>query len=296
MKVKFWGVRGVNPSSSKDTPDYGYNTPCIELKGDDDERLIIDAGSGLIGLSEALRDSDKIAKEYHILLTHTHPGHIMGFPSFHPLYDRDSKVVIMSLVNFSASLRDILFQKEVSIESDQLKAKIEYVEISEESFNINKFNISSMFLNHSIITLGYRIEYKNKVVVTMYDTESYRNLFSGSEYEEEEKEEYLQAKQYVEDMNNRMVSFARGADLLIHDAEYKKEEYDSHIGFGHSTIDYAVEMGLKSSVKRLALFHHHYNRTDKELEDIQLYAKDLARQTNSNIDLFCSKEGQSISI
>ena len=51
MKLKFWGVRGSIPTPGKHTVRYGGNTPCLELRLDDDELIIFDAGSG-IGLSK----------------------------------------------------------------------------------------------------------------------------------------------------------------------------------------------------------------------------------------------------
>src|SRR5260370_31253943 len=69
-----------------------------------------------------------------------------------------------------------------------------------------------------------------------------------------------------------VIEFARGADLLIHDAQYLPEEYFSRAkarkGWGHSPVDMAVDVARKAEVKRLVLFHHeptHYHKTMKKI-------------------------------
>ena len=55
MLVRFWGVRGSVPWATADSIGHGCNTPCVEIS---DERtgalLVLDAGSGIVGLGEAL--------------------------------------------------------------------------------------------------------------------------------------------------------------------------------------------------------------------------------------------------
>ena len=55
MLVRFWGVRGSVPWATADSIGHGCNTPCVEIR---DERtgalLVLDAGSGIVGLGQAL--------------------------------------------------------------------------------------------------------------------------------------------------------------------------------------------------------------------------------------------------
>ena len=62
--------------------------------------------------------------------------------------------------------------------------------------------------------------------------------------------------------------FARGADLLIHDAEYRPEEYSRTRTWGHSVYTDALRLALDAEVARLGLFHHNQERTDQDLEEM----------------------------
>ncbi len=80
-----------------------------------------------------------------------------------------------------------------------------------------------------------------------------------------------------------VIEFARGADLLIHDAQYIPEEYFSRTkarkGWGHSTVDMAVDVARKAEVKRLVLFHHEPTHDDKTMKEIEKQAKALFHST-----------------
>jgi ribonuclease BN (tRNA processing enzyme) len=76
-----------------------------------------------------------------------------------------------------------------------------------------------------------------------------------------------------------IIEFARGADLLIHDAQYRHEEYFSDLkpkkGWGHSTVEMAAEVAIKSGVKRLVLFHHEPTHKDTVIRAMERKAKQL---------------------
>ena len=62
------------------------------------------------------------------------------------------------------------------------------------------------------------------------------------------------------------LDLARGVDLLLHDAQYTREEYPRHVGWGHSTIHDALAFARLAGVKHLVLFHHDPGREDAALE------------------------------
>jgi len=80
-----------------------------------------------------------------------------------------------------------------------------------------------------------------------------------------------------------IIEFFRGADLLIHDAQYLNEEYFSRTkprkGWGHSTLDMAIDVAKKAEVKRLVLFHHEPTHDDKTMKQIEKQAKRLFRSS-----------------
>ena len=63
-------------------------------------------------------------------------------------------------------------------------------------------------------------------------------------------------------------ALAKEADLLIHDAQYTKEEYESRVGWGHSAFEDAYRFAKLADVKQLVLFHHDPSRTDRQLSRV----------------------------
>ena len=79
MKVKIWGCRGSLPSPGRETVVYGGESTCVEVISSADERIIIDAGSGIRKLGNALLKENK-HKQLTLLFTHAHWDHLSGFP------------------------------------------------------------------------------------------------------------------------------------------------------------------------------------------------------------------------
>jgi diguanylate cyclase (GGDEF)-like protein len=88
----------------------------------------------------------------------------------------------------------------------------------------------------------------------------------------------------------------RGADLVIHDAQYTEEEYASRLGWGHSTVEYATDVALAAGVKRLALFHHDPAHDDQMMERLEFQARARVRACHGGLDVFAAREGQELTI
>ena len=59
MNVRFWGTRGSLPKPGPDTLRFGGNTSCVEVRTSLGTRVIIDCGSGLHDLGQALITAGK---------------------------------------------------------------------------------------------------------------------------------------------------------------------------------------------------------------------------------------------
>ncbi len=57
-----------------------------------------------------------------------------------------------------------------------------------------------------------------------------------------------------------------GADLVIHDAQYTPDEFETKAHWGHCTVDYAVRVAAESGARRLALFHHDPEHDDATID------------------------------
>jgi len=296
LKVKFWGVRGSIPCPGPKTAKYGGNTSCIQIKTDLDYQIIIDSGSGIRNLGASLFSDPEVKKPLKIFLffTHTHWDHIMGFPFFTPIYVPNSDITIFGPVSFEDEPLDKVIGGQLTyryfpLRLDELRSNMKYQSLKEGSMQLpGGIVVSYKYLNHPILCLGYRFEYKGKVFCTCYDHEPFQNLFAGDPINEEEG-------QLAADENNaRINAFFRNADLLVHDAQYTSKEYEKFTGWGHSTYKYALSQALKGHVKKLALFHHDPDRTDKQLNVINKEFHDSFKP--KGLDVFCSYENLEITL
>ncbi len=96
MEIRIWGVRGSVPVSSPETLRYGGNTTCLEVRTNAGERIILDAGTGIRALGEAMMREEP--GECVLLLSHRHWDHIQGLPFFAPLFDPRWKLTIYGSV------------------------------------------------------------------------------------------------------------------------------------------------------------------------------------------------------
>ena len=131
----------------------------------------------------------------------------------------------------------------------------------------------------------------------MYDNEPFRNVFptdpADPDYDEEAaKEGDLAAKEE----NEKLLAFMRGADIVIHDSQYTAKEYSAgKIGWGHSSYEYAINAAHNARAKRLLLFHHDPNRSDAELQELELfYQAKLAGRTTLGVEM--AREGTTYTI
>src|SRR5215467_14881650 len=88
MKIRFWGVRGSVPAPGPETIRYGGNTACVSVHTHTGGLVIIDMGTGLMQLGNALLAGPFGTGQGRatILLSHTHWDHIQGLGFFAPVF------------------------------------------------------------------------------------------------------------------------------------------------------------------------------------------------------------------
>ncbi|MFH1215042.1 MAG: MBL fold metallo-hydrolase [Pseudomonadota bacterium] len=305
MKVKFWGVRGSIPCPGPLTMKYGGNTPCLEVRFPDINRLIIiDAGSGLRELGNFMMKNDlpNGPIKTDIFLSHTHWDHIMGFPFFVPIYIPGTQLTVYGPVSYEQDTLEKIVGGQLTyryfpVRGEELGAAIKYIDLKEGRYNLGDgIKLTTKYLNHPILCLGYRFEYQGKVFCTAYDTETFRNIFvtdpSDPSYDEAMAEEGELA---VQDQNAVLENFVAGADLLVYDCQYTKAEYEAgKAGWGHSFFEYVCPMAGRNNVKQLALFHHDPMRTDDQMDELAKTYCGKGKFGSTNI--FFAREGDEITL
>ncbi len=305
MRVKFWGVRGSIPCPGPHTVRYGGNTVCLELQFQNPHRrIIIDAGSGLRALGNHLAQDSNNRRPFRadLFLTHTHLDHILGIPFFSPIYLSETKLKIYGPVTCEEESLEIVLGGQLSyryfpVRQAELAADIEYFDLTESRLDLGDgIHLTTKYLNHPLLCLGYRFEYRGKVFCTAYDTEPFHNLFSTNSDDPAYDEALIREGELAARAENRrMEEFIAGADVLIYDAQYTRQEYEtSRIGWGHAPVEYAIDIAKRAEVSTLALFHHDPMRTDSQLDE--LTDNFCNPRVTGDTEVFFAREGMVIDI
>ena len=301
--VRFRGVRGSHPSPGPGTVRYGGNTSCVEVRAGN-HLIILDAGTGIVSLgNEIAKNHQNSGKKPQtttvtILFSHTHHDHTQGFaffkPAYHPrttchLYGPRLKDVELekglatAMVSpyFPVSLSELssvlnirsLHETEIILYEDSSSTPkiLNYFRDnhSKEPFQVRVRVMHSLAHPNGGVFV-YKIEMDGKSLVYATDTEGY----SGGD--------------------QKLIRFAKGTDLLIHDSQYMPNDYvqgDMVVqGFGHSTVDMAAEVAAQAGAKRLALFHYDPFYDDSTVERMEKRAQDIFK------DSIASHEGLEIEL
>jgi phosphoribosyl 1,2-cyclic phosphodiesterase/DNA-binding response OmpR family regulator len=287
VRVQFWGTRGSIARPGASTARYGGNTSCIEVRSARGTLVVVDCGTGGLSLGQKLVSPGGQGRRGHILLSHTHWDHIQGIPFFDPLFVPGNDWDLYGPKGLGQSLRETLAgQMQYTyfpITLDQGEARIRYHELVEGTFDIEDIKVSTRYLNHPALTLGYRLEADGVAVVYACDHESHsRKLASGDGD--------------ITGQDLRHAEFVGRADLLIHDAQYTAEEYPAKVGWGHSSVEYVVKLAQHAQVKRVALTHHDPLRDDDAIDRLLARVRAGLRESASSLEVFAAAEGQVVEV
>ena len=320
MHVKFWGTRGSipRPDSSERvldrlravlneaTPEdiatpadvdaylnsgcrgklptvYGGNTACVQVYEDDGPSLLIDFGSGAREYSNDIMNTvGAVAPEpYHVLMSHFHWDHIMGFPFFMPAFVPGNVVNIYSCHD---NVREAFMRQHgepsFPVPFSMLGAEINFHVIEpEKTHQINGFQVTPHALNHSGVAYGFRIERDARHVVYASDAEHKPEMIH-------------EGYPYLE--------WIRDADLLIFDAQYSLAEMTSiKEDWGHSSNVVGVELALLGAVKHLMFFHHEPLNNDARLDQIVTEARrieEIMRRGNQALRISGAYDGLDVKL
>lgn len=279
MRVRFWGTRGCIPTPGRQTIRFGGNTPCVELRTDDGTILILDCGTGARALGLELHRLPRPLK-LNLLIGHTHWDYIQGFPFFFQSLSPDTEVSIYAPAGFQrgleAALANQMCYTNFPATLCDLMGRIHYIELEEGFFRLGKAVIETQYLNHPASALAFRISDGGATVAYVSNHEPFADPARLG---------------LVHPGDQRHITFLKGVDLLIHDAQYSDAEYQGRVGWGHSPASYATEVALAAEVGRLALFHHDPLHDDDEVERLALAARALVNERHASLDVFAAAEG-----
>lgn len=289
VSVTIHGCRGSHPVSGQQFSRYGGATSCISVRAGTRE-IIIDAGTGIIDygrqvLGEALSQGERVNRT--LLFSHAHFDHLNGLPYFPPIFHPETTLYLLGprshrFDTFEQTIENLLqspyfpvalhemhalkFFEDVGeadtiyfVEDDPAPVKVrshhpEHAERIPPEEDVEMKVDCMRGLNHPKNGVNiYRIEAAGRTIVHATDTEGYVHG------------------------DQRLAEYARGADLLIHDAMYTDEHYTSMPvptqGYGHSTVRIATNLASMAEVEQLCLFHHDPKSTDEMLDEVAQIAR-----------------------
>ncbi len=278
MKIKLWGTRGSLASPGSDTVRYGGNTSCVSVEGEEGTVLVLDAGTGIrrLGLNLPMD-----TKRLHIFLTHLHMDHVQGLPFFAPLRRSGVEIHIYgptsTTLQLSSRLTRYLSPPLFPVSIRELNADLHFHELPGQTVEIGELKIDAQLVVHPNPTIGYRIREGDKSVTYLPDHEPALGV-----------RQFPPPATWLSGYR-----IAEGADLLIHDSQYSAEEYRDRVGFGHSSMQHALQFGALTSVRRLVPFHHDPAHSDEEIDRI---TREAEAEIQPPFELHPGSEGSEISI
>jgi phosphoribosyl 1,2-cyclic phosphodiesterase/FixJ family two-component response regulator len=285
MYVRFWGTRGSIATPGPRTTRYGGNTSCVEVRTDDGTRIILDCGTGARELGAHLLGAEERPLRLHLLIGHTHWDHIQGFPFFGPTFLPDTELHLYAPRDFHRSLEEALAGQMqypyFPVKLADLRSSMHYTELEEGFLAIGEVRVDTQYLNHTAPTIAYRLSCGGTTIAYVTDHEPFWTPTDG-------------VFQHPGDQGH--IEFLKGADLLIHDAQYTQEEYRDRIGWGHSTTEYATDVALAAGAARLALFHHDPGHDDRTIKSLEAAMQDRVAAHDGALEVFAAAEGLALQV
>ena len=259
---------------------------------DDGSLLILDCGTGARKLGLALASKGPVRA--HLLLSHTHGDHIQGLPFFLPAFTPGSHLTIYGPAGVDRSLPQAVSGSMdyayFPVPLSSLPARFDFVELDETDFTIGSTRVRTRFLNHTAPTVGYRIEAGAATFVYATDHEAH----AAQPWRADRPVGSFDPLYLAHSGDQRHAELLRGADVVVHDTQYIGRDLPAKAGWGHSTVEYAVDVALAAGVKTLVLFHHDPNREDAGVDELLATADARVAASGLNLRVIAAAEGEEL--
>lgn len=270
VNVTCWGSRGSCAAPHTNRMEYGGNTSCFVIETES-VILILDAGSGIVPFGDALIGRrTELRKEICLLFGHLHLDHIIGLPSFKPIYRPEYRVWIYGGGRTGGILEE---QLEAVFGPPYWPVRLRDCPAYAGSRGImagtgielpGDISVRAVKANHPDQTVSYVIFINGKKIVYALDCE------------------------LDQETERELLFFAADADLLICDAQYSQEDYEVHRGWGHSAWPQWAGLAARCNVREVWLSHYAWEYCDEDLRTLENKLRKVLPRAS------CAKEGMEI--
>jgi len=276
--ITFYGVRGSTAVPGPNTARYGGNTSCVHIELENGHDLILDAGTGIRLLGQKLAKKTMPA---NILLSHGHWDHVQGYPFFEPIYQPDRIINVYISVESGRKLLSTLFQQ---MDGTHFPVRIEdlpsihvprFKGIESELYESEGIELITQALNHPGGGVAYKITENGVTCAYVTDNELDPPYAPSTNYDQ-------------------WVDYLHGVDVLIHDAQYTENDMPHKHGWGHSLISQVRQLATDAEVGALVMFHHDPDRSDSDLDEIQIENEKYLKSHRAPARSICAAEGMRI--
>jgi phosphoribosyl 1,2-cyclic phosphodiesterase len=274
LKVKMWGVRGSLPTPQtpyeqeerfrryllkcanyeraladlKEVSGFGGHTSCVEVS-QRESLLIIDGGSGIknLGLNLLKGPCGLGRGKVHILLTHFHWDHLIGFPFFVPLFIPGNEIHFYAVQPDLEEAIKLLFRKPFfPVAFEDLGSKIFFHKLVErQRQSIDGIELEPYRLDHPDPCFGFKFHSKSG---------------GAMGYAVDHESSRVSRKDLAEDL-----PLFQDLSHLVFDAQYTLLETTEKINWGHSAATVGLDIAFREEIKNVFFVHHDPNASDERI-------------------------------
>ncbi|MBI5245025.1 MAG: response regulator [Elusimicrobia bacterium] len=278
--ARVWGCRSPAP----DAASY-----CVGVEFG--SRLaLLDAGTGLTGAMGAARPQDA---QIWLLLSRHHSDHMAGFAAL----DSWLRAGCVLRVAGPGDMTEVGFIFVRSLPGTSAQ-QVQFYQLCEGPFQLwPDVTLTALLANHPGATMAFRIDHRGRSLVYCPNNE-------------------LEGPDDVQtDFNEKLARFARGTDVLLHDARFSDEDFSRRAVLepsapaadltaapegrryqGHSCPSLAMDLALKAGARRLVLFGLEAGYPAAEVERILKSGRARLRESRSTLQLDAATAGMVLEI
>jgi phosphoribosyl 1,2-cyclic phosphodiesterase len=280
VKIKFWGVRGSIPAPGPETNRYGGNTACVSITTASGALVIIDMGTGLMHLGNALMAGafGKGTGKATILLSHTHWDHIQGLGFFPPVFVGGNQFKLWGPGNSSKVLEDIL-----EGQMDPNFSPLQTLRNFSATFDVTAAACGTSFQAEGLNVVAREHAHGQTMALSFRIEEAGRVFVYASDVGYPESGPPPGA-----------IAHYRDADVLLHDTTYRPEDQATRRNRGFSSYEEACGAAIAANAKRLVTFHYDQDYTDDDVDQIVAACK--ATLEPHGIGVVPAREGDELEV